>query len=77
MKWFYELNCYSYSRCLISWTKSLFFREGRVKVLVSMSWGFAQRTENGSSACETVKSRDCLMIAISQGHVIQVYLPSR
>ena len=77
MKWFHERNCYSYSRGLVSWTKSLFFREGKVKVLVTMSRGFAQKTENGSSARETVQSRHCLMLSISQGDVIQVYLHSR
>ena len=42
-----------------------------------MSRGFAYRTENGSSARETVQSRHFLMLSISQGHVIQVYLHSR
>ena len=37
-----------------------------------MSWD----SENGNSPRETVKSCHCLMISISQGHFIQVYLHS-
>ena len=44
---------------------------------MTMSWGFAERTQNGSSARETLQSCHCLMISISQDHVIEVYLHSR
>lgn len=45
-----------HSRGLFSWKKSFLAKKQRVKVLVTMSWGFAERTKNESFTCKMVRT---------------------